>query len=150
MLHHQSSLPYVSQSSPICACENEADWKKIRGRIRIKITPLLPPPRPSNYLGCQRRFPITSVIIEGPRWDTLNRVPSIVVHGARFLSRSEEAKQTSSTGFRETRLDVETHTEPRWMNAHGEKARACVHVLRIQWKEAGATSRLSTVATLTP
>ena len=32
----------VSQSSPICACENEADRKKIRDRIRIKITlPLL-------------------------------------------------------------------------------------------------------------
>lgn len=52
------ATPIVSAVSRITClsahAKTLADWKKIRGRVRIKInSPPLPPPRPSNYLGCQ-------------------------------------------------------------------------------------------------
>lgn len=83
----------VSQSSPICACENEADRKKIRDRIRIKITlPLLLHPIISAV---SSRFPITSCYYRRAKVRTT--APPSSAHGWYTLVRVfyREAKKQS-------------------------------------------------------
>lgn len=93
----------VSQSSPICACENEADRKKIRDRIRIKITLPLLLVRPiisAVSVGSWSR----PVIIEGPRWEPSRPPPPLTV-GTRWCAFSIAKRRSKANIFHRVSRD---------------------------------------------